>query len=187
MIRPGWNMIRVGILLCLGVTWSQGKPSKDASDVLPAKRLAADADVDVNDGQVLPFSQMYFFRIGGKSYVQAFTKTELGPDEAQIKCQQLGSVLGCAGDLAAFTKTENVPKFGLVTSWNFNYKQYIMARKVLEQINEMSGGFVRSWTRTINGNTCSYLYGAHNSVFQGNSEICKGKYNKSDTFVCQFS
>jgi len=116
MIYSAGNVIWIGvILLCLEITWSQGKPAGDDSDVILAKRQQQE--------QQLRKVHSFHFKVGDKTFALAHAVPGLSSDQARDWCQGLrdmvdfdhrGFPIYLRGDLPS--SDETLTKMGKVLS-----------------------------------------------------------------------
>jgi len=179
MLRSAGTMHWIGLLLCLRVALSQGKPSEDASDVTLAKRLRYGDDGQVFRVLVKDDLVAVYFQYAGQEYAVARTdKQGLAWNEAKERCQLLG------GDLPILRKitAEGVEKY----IWS--YKQRKDFDKVMKPIKKISGGFKQYWIgegpdRTGQGHSCQFTRG---SMIDISECWCQwSQYQMIDSFLCQ--
>jgi len=192
-------MIWTGLLLCLWVTWTQGKPSEDAdaSSVVSVKSLSQALNgIHGNKRKIAQIGQNFFFRIAGKTYVQAFSEQGLNWEEAKAGCQKLGDILtwlgmgdgaGVTGDLASFTmKRSGVSYSEWTPEWN-DYKRNEALIFTIQDIKKITGAFKDSWAaKQIGTGHCSYLDSSHRIPRACDEYKCKCE-DKLNAFFCQFS
>jgi len=90
MIHSAGNFIWIGIiLLCLEVTWSQGKPAGDDSDDTLAKR---------QQQQQQHKDQQFNFNVGDKNFVLVYTVPGVTSDQAREWCQKLRNIVDIDAD-----------------------------------------------------------------------------------------
>lgn len=106
MNHSAGNVIWIGvILLCLEITWSQGKPAADDSDVTSAKR---------QQQQQQRNDQQFNFQVGDKTFVFVYTVPGVSGAQARERCQNLRNIVDfdwrgwptyLRGDLASSNET----------------------------------------------------------------------------------
>jgi len=169
----------IGVILCLRVALSQGKPSEDASDVTLAKRLRYGDDGQVFRVLVKDDLVAVYFQYAGQEYAVARTdKQGLAWNEAKERCQLLG------GDLPILRKitAEGVEKY----IWSYNQRKDF--DKVMKPIKKISGGFKQYWIgegpdRTGQGHSCQFTRG---SMIDISECWCQwSQYQMIDSFLCQ--
>jgi len=187
-------MIWIGILLCLGITSSQGKPSGDASDVMPAKELR-----EADDSQPKIFDlvsgkkkgeQMFQFSIQKRLSVLVRTEDELNWEEARARCQQLGDELewtesGLHGDLYHFMDEEDDYKYlnsdkqrELAHAFGMIYTRE-EEQKNPERIENF---WLGKDPRKDREDSCQFFYGIYGNY--ATQQSCKEKLH---AFLCEFS
>jgi len=188
-------MIWIGILLCLGITSSQGKPSGDASDVIPAKELR---EADDHKHKVFELvlgkkegEQMFIFSIKKRLSVLVRTEDELNWEEARARCQQLGDELewtesGLNGDLYHFMTEEDDYKYldrekdrDLASKFGRIYRRKVEQKNPEPVIEDV---WLGKDPRKDRDDSCMYFYGIYGNYVT--SQSCK---KKLQAFLCEFS
>jgi len=188
-------MIWIGILLCLGITSSQGKPSGDASDVMPAKELR---EADDNKPKIFELvsgkkkgEQMFQFSIQKRLSVLVRTEDELNWEEARARCQQLGDELewtesGLNGDLYHFMTEEDDYKYldqekdrELASNFGRIYSRKLEQKNPEPVIEDV---WLGKDPRKDRNDSCMYFYGIYGNYVTSTS--CKKKFQ---AFLCEFS
>jgi len=189
-------MIWIGILLCLGITSSQGKPLGDAADVIPAEELREADDQQPTNPKNLPFfelvlgkkegEQMYLFSILKRLTVLVQTAEELNWEEARARCQQLGDELdwtesGLNGDLSHFMIEEYLNR---KKDREFAYAFSQLRRKYKQKNPETEPKFHDVWLGKDprKEGSCMFFYGVWGNYVT--SQSCE---KKAQAFLCEFS
>jgi len=184
-------MIWTSFLLCLCVTWSQGKTPEDADASSAAERLS-----DSDGRKIVQIGDNFFFRLTGQNgtFVQAFSEQGLNWEEANAECQKLGDSLSWLGMGNGNGVSGNLPSFSIRMSGKYysewtpewTWRRQRALRITIQDINKITGAFEDTWGgKEIGTGRCLYVSESNRYIYACNGWCtCDTKFN---AFICQLS
>jgi len=180
------NWIGVLLYLALGIAWSEGKPSRDASDDAPIKHEVGSIIVPLPKDSG---DYRFFFNVDGKSYVKVLPGYHFSYwptwDKANEGCQNVAEYLTEAGyRMAAWNGAKKLE--GKLATWPMSkhFETWLDSNfgMALNRIDEMRGGNNRkTWMAKSESGECRYADEKRREVKE--DKDCTAKLNG---YICEF-